>query len=62
MNAEASPRRIWVAGNPIDIWDNPQASFSWTPSAIQGYAEKEHWASLFNALVLIGDSDPRGEA
>jgi hypothetical protein len=62
MHAESSPRRIWIAGNAIDVWDNPQASFSWTPSAIQGYADSGSWASLFNALVLVGDSDPRGEA
>ena len=62
MYADSPPRRIWIAGNAIDVWDNPQASFSWTPTAIKGYAEGERWASLFNALVLVGDSDPRGEA
>ncbi len=62
MHAEGTPRRIWIAGTAIDVWDNPQASFSWTPSAIQGYARSEHWASLFNALVLFGDSDPKGDA
>jgi hypothetical protein len=62
MNPEGTAHRIWIAGTAIDVWDNPQASFSWTPSAIQGYARSECWASLFNALVLIGDSDPRGDA
>jgi hypothetical protein len=62
MHAEGTARRIWIAGTAVDVWDNPQASFSWTPGAIQGYARTERWASLFNALVLLGDSDPRGEA
>ena len=62
MHAEGMPRRIWIAGAAIEVWDNPQASFSWTPSAIQGYARSERWASLFNALVLLGDSDPKGDA
>ncbi len=62
MHADSAARRIWIAGTQIDIWDNPQASFSWTPGAIQGYASAGQWASLFNALVLLGDSDPKGEA
>ena len=62
MHADRAQRRIWIAGNAIDVWDNPHASFSWTPNAIKGYAQTECWASLFNALVLLGDSDPRGEA
>lgn len=62
MHAGGTPRRIWIAGTAIDVWENPQVSFSWTPSAIQGYARSERWASLFNALVLLGDSDPKGDA
>ena len=62
MDAESAPRRIWIAGNAIDVWDNPHTSFSWTANAIERYAQAECWASLFNALVLLGDSDPRGEA
>ena len=62
MYAETHSRRIWIAGNAIDVWENPQLSFSWPPSAIQGYARAEQWASVFNALVLLGDSDPKGVA
>jgi hypothetical protein len=62
MYADSTARRIWIAGTAIDVWENPQASFSWTPSAIQDYARNERWASLFNALVLLGDADPKGEA
>jgi len=60
--AEPGPRRIWVAGRPIVIWDNPEAAFSWTPRAIHGYARADQWESVFNALVLLGDSDPKGTA
>lgn len=62
MITEHASRRIYVAGDAIDIWENPQARFSWTPSAIEGYVNAEQWESLFNALVLLGDSDPRGAA
>ena len=36
------------------------ARFSWTPNAIKFYVQREQWQSVFNALVLLGDSDPKG--
>jgi hypothetical protein len=62
MHAETGSRRIWVDGCPIDVWEHPRARFSWTPSAIQGYVHAEEWESVFNALVLLGNSDPKGMA
>ena len=56
------PRCIWVSGRPIVIWENPEVTFSWTPRAIQSYARADQWESVFNALVLLGDSDPKGVA
>lgn len=61
-HAEAGTRRIWVDGTPIDVWENPRVRFSWTPDAIRSYAHTERWESLFNALVLISDCDPKGTA
>ena len=62
MYPDAEARRIWVAGRPIDIWENPQDSFGWTMHDIHAYARAEHWERLFNALVLLGDSEPKGMA
>jgi hypothetical protein len=62
MHTENASTRIYIGGNAIDVWENPQARFSWTPTAIEGYMHTEQWESLFNALVLLGDSDPRGAA
>jgi hypothetical protein len=61
-HTETEVRRIWVDGTPIDVWESPGVRFSWTPSAIEGYARAERWESLFNALVLIADSNPKGTA
>lgn len=62
MQSESASRRIYISGNAIDVWENPRARFSWTPAAIEGYMHAEQWESLFNALVLLGDSDPKGAA
>jgi hypothetical protein len=60
--ADTGRRCIWISGTRIVIWDNPEATFSWTPRAIQSYARADRWESVFNALVLLGDSDPKGMA
>ncbi len=62
MHTETRPRRIWVEGHPIDVWEHPRLSFSWTLSAIRGYVRSEQWVSVFNALVLLADCDPKGMA
>jgi hypothetical protein len=62
MHAETGPRRVWIAGHAIDVWDHPDVRFSWTPGAIQNYIDAEQWESVFNALVLLADSDPKGLA
>jgi hypothetical protein len=60
MHANYEARRIWISGSAVDVWEHPDASFSWTLNAIQLYADREQWESVFNALVLLGDSDPKG--
>ena len=57
MSAKTALRRIWVAGQAIDLWDNPQVSFSWTPGAIRRYLDAEQWESAFNALILRAHLD-----
>jgi hypothetical protein len=42
------------------VWEHPDARSSWTPNAIKVYVHREQWESVFNALVLLGDSDPKG--
>src|SRR5262249_45072131 len=60
MRANSQGRRIWISGSPVDVWEHPDATFSWTPNAIKLYLRREQWESLFNALVLLGDSEPKG--
>jgi hypothetical protein len=60
MHANSEGWRIWVSGTPVDVWEHPDASFSWTLKAIELYVHREQWESVFNALVLLGDSDPKG--
>ena len=62
MYGKSQSRRIWVSGHQVEIWEHPSAGISVTPSAIEGYAHAGRWEAAFNALVLLGDSEPRGMA
>jgi hypothetical protein len=59
MHANTEVRRIWISGSPVDLWEHPDARFSWSPNAIALYVHRGQWASVFNALVLLGNSDPK---
>jgi hypothetical protein len=60
MHPTSTAWRIWISGSPVDVWEHPDARFSWTPNAIALYVHREQWESVFNALVLLGDSNPKG--
>ena len=62
MIAQDRGRRIWIAGRQVEIWEHPGGSICFTPSAIEAYAHAGRWEAAFNALVLLGDSEPRGMA
>jgi len=59
-SAHYAVRASGYRGHPVEVWAHPDASFSWTVKAIEIYAEREQWESVFNALVLLGDSAPKG--
>jgi len=60
MHPTSDARRIWLSGSPVDVWEHPNASFSWTPNATDLYVHREQSQSVLNAPVLLGDSDPKG--
>ena len=52
MEAQINPRRVYISGEQVEIWENPALPFRCTQEEINGYAEHEAWILLFNALVL----------
>jgi len=50
--ASAERRSYYVAGEPIELWENSAAPFGWSSSDLETYATTERWELLFNALVL----------
>ena len=69
---EASPRnnvdmdfakgrhQLFVGGQLVEVWENPDFPFRCSSEDIESYAESGHWVLLFNALMLssqLRDSD-----
>jgi hypothetical protein len=52
MDAQIGSRRVYISGEQVEIWENPDLPFRCTQEEINGYAEQEDWVLLFNALVL----------
>src|SRR5258705_13062999 len=52
MDATIRTKRIFVAGQLVEYWENPDVPFGWTPGAVQDYVDRNDWTLLFNALVL----------
>ena len=51
---EAAAERRWyyVAGEPLELWENADSPFGWSDGDLERYATGERWDLLFNALVL----------
>ncbi len=45
-------RTVYVDGAPMQVWDNPDASFGATPEDLRGFRREGSWVALFNAIAL----------
>jgi len=52
MNAAVSRKRLFVEGQLVELWENPEAPFGWTAEHLRAYTRRGAWALLFNALLL----------
>lgn len=62
VGGAAERRCYYVAGQPLELWENADSPFGWSDGDLQRYATGERWDLLFNALVLAtlleSDEDP----
>lgn len=53
MNASRlSMTREYVAGQLVELWEDPDRPFGWAAADLQGYVDCKAWVTLFNAVVL----------
>ena len=59
LDAEMNPRRVYISGEQVEIWENPDLPFRCTPEEINDYVAQKEWVLLFNALVLSAHAPAR---
>jgi hypothetical protein len=47
-------RRFYLAGEPIEMWEDPDLPFRCTPDDFNAWATNGDWVLLFNALAMMG--------
>ena len=50
MEAQINPRRVYISGEQVEIWENPALPFRCTQEEINGYAE--HVGQLYAGMDL----------
>ena len=54
MKRRTPHQRVLLRGQHLELWENPDAPFSWSTAGLLSYAQRGEWELLFNALVLLG--------
>ena len=44
--------RIFLSGQLVEFWEDPEVTFGWTSEDLRRYADREEWVLLFNAMML----------
>ena len=47
--------RVWIAGQSVEYWEDPQCGFGSSAEYVQQYAQTGNWVLLFNALVIAAN-------
>ena len=45
-------QRLFVSGQLVELWENPEMTFGWAQEDLERYANREEWVLLFNAVML----------
>ena len=45
-------KRMFVSGQLVELWEDPEVRFGWDREDLERYAGREEWVLLFNAMML----------
>ena len=51
--ATSATRSMFVSGQPVEYWTDPEIRFGLAPEDLQRYADGDDWVLLFNAVMLM---------
>ena len=52
MRSAIAGKRMFVSGQLVEYWENPELPFGWTEADLQDYVDRGAWVLLFNAVLL----------
>ena len=57
--ALVATRRLYVSGQLVEIWEDPDRRFGCARADLVGYVDRQDWVLLFNAVALAaGTREP----
>ena len=51
MQQQTNPQRFFVAGQAVELWENPLLPFGCALNDLESYCLNARWDLLFNAIV-----------
>ena len=51
METWTTPRGLYVAGQRVEVWENPDFPFRCSDEQLESWADNDRWDLLFNALA-----------
>lgn len=52
METFPEKRRMFVAGELVELWENPDFAFPTSENDLEECVESERWVLVFNAMML----------
>src|SRR5207237_1296090 len=52
MRSAIAGKRMFVSGQLVEYWENPELPFGWTEADLQDYVDRGAWVLLFTAVLL----------
>jgi hypothetical protein len=53
LQQQTNPQRFFVAGQAVELWENPRLPFGCGLQELETYCLHARWDLLFNAIVIV---------
>ena len=61
LQQQTNPQRFFVAGQAVELWENPLLPFGCALNDLESYCLNARWDLLFNAIVIVCNASQDAE-
>jgi hypothetical protein len=61
LQQQTNPQRFFVAGQAVELWEDPQLPFGCALNDLESYCLNARWDLLFNAIVIVCNASHEAE-